>query len=150
MKKLSLFLIAISIPVVCLLIGCDGSTSRYELVAKVDQLLASPNSEWVVGTNDNGKFYFKIENGSIRVKADGSVDLITDLEGGKYSKLIISYPDGTRAAKVAKRFGIKKLSSVTIETSSAIQAELIKDAIVAISNSMKSSVVFESTDGIKE
>lgn len=144
MKKLS-FLIAIPILIGCILTGCDGR--RYELVIQVDQLIDSPNSEW---KEDHGNFYYKLPNGAIRVKSDGAVSLITDLATDKQSMLLVSYPDGTRAAKVAKRFGINKLTREAIDSSSSIQAELMKDAIVAISNSMKSSVVFENPDGIKE
>ena len=146
MKRLPLFVILIPMLIGCITLGCDNS--RLVLLTQVDQLLASPTSEWVDG--NDGKFYCKIPNGSVRVKTDGSVDLITNLEGSKYSKLIVSYSDGARAAKVAKRFGINKLSQASIDNSSSIQEELIRDAITAISNSMKSSVVFESPDGVKE
>lgn len=146
MKRIPQIICPVLFLVLFFLLGCDNG--RYELVTQVDQLIASPTSEWVDGKD--GKFYHKIPNGSIRVKADGSVDLITELEGGKYSSILVSYPDGTRAARVAKRFGINKLSPESIDRSSQIQAELMKDAIVAISNSMKSSVVFESPDEQKD
>ena len=139
-------IIAVIVLIAIILTGCDGR--RYELTVQVDQLLSSPTSEWVDG--NNGKFYCKIPNGAVRVRSNGAVDLITDLEGSNYSIIAISNPDGTRAAKVAKRFGKNKLSKEIIGSTYAIQDELINDAIVAISNSLKSSVVYETPDGIKE
>jgi hypothetical protein len=128
-----------------LLTGCDIIDTRSELAIQVDELIDSPNSDiWV---ESKGRFYYPISNGAIRVKSDGEVSLVTNLDGSNnYSIITVANPNGTRAAKIAKKFGVSKLTKAAIDSSQELQTELMKDAIILVSNAVKTSMLFESPE----
>ncbi|MCK9435480.1 MAG: hypothetical protein M0R32_11935 [Candidatus Cloacimonetes bacterium] len=145
MKSKVLYSVQIAILLLALAFsaGCIEDTQN-TCSAQVDNLLKADSSGWVYS---NGYVTYQLSNGTIRVKFDGATDLIVQHETGP-SVIYISGSNGARAAELAKKFGVSKMTPEDLGRSTNVKEGLLFMAISEITNivSKKAPIIYEEEE----
>jgi hypothetical protein len=122
-------IVLMSISSVGFLTGCIEDTQS-TLSSEVNNLIDSDASGWIYS---NGYVTYALSNGTIRVKFDGSIDLIVQHETGP-SVIYVSSYDRRRAQIIAKKFGVSKMTPEDLGRSTDVKEGLLFIAISEITN----------------
>lgn len=109
--------------------GCMEDTQA-SCAVEVDNLLDTQDSGWVYSS---GFVTYPLSNGVIRIRFNGSIDMVVQHETGPSIIPICNY-NGTRAAKIAKKFGISKMTPEELNVAGDVKESLLQVAISEITN----------------
>lgn len=132
-----------------LLTGCYQDLQA-DLTMKAEDLLDSPS---ITCEYSNGYANYVLSNGTLRIKNDGSVDLVIQHVSGT-SFVTLSGANGVRGQKVTSRFGVASMSHEDFMASeaarSAVLMNVIKEVSNLVANAIRVEVVDEETKGSQQ
>lgn len=133
--------ISLAIPSMLLLTGCYQDLQA-DLTMKAESLLYSPS---IPCEYSNGYANYVLSNGTLRIKNDGSVDLVVHHVSGT-SFVTLSGANSIRGQKVTSRFGVASMSREDFMASEAARSAILINTIEEVSNLVANAIKVEADE----